>query len=312
MDLLSNMAMFVEVVRLRSFHLAAEHLNMPASTLSRRISAFEKQLGIKLLHRTTRKIEPTHEGMQYHARCAPLVEEARLALEDLMGTRDRMEGVLRVSCSSDLANLHLQPMLATFMAAHPKLQMQWDLTVRRVDLHSESVDAALRLGRLEDSSLVARHIADFPAGLFASPAFIQTHGLPNTPQQLTKLPCLRMNAEAAFSQWTLVQDKDSLTTEKVIVDGRVTANSMQMLEFLCRQGHGIALIDLCAANLSVEQGALVRVLPQWQSVATPLHLVTASRMVPARVRVFGDELVNYFKGHPTQHSRLGRKNAPRL
>jgi len=296
MDVLSNMALFVEVVRLRSFHRAAQHLGMPASTLSRRISDFEKQLGIKLLHRTTRKVEPTHEGMLYYKRSAPLVDEARLAHEELSGSRDGLRGVLRVSCSPDFAALHLQPMLDRFVREHPQLHLQMDLTVRRVDLLSESVDAALRLGRLEDSLLVARHIADFPAALFASPDFVRAHGLPREPKALEGFTCLRLGASETFSQWTLVDGASSTRPQTVNVQGRLVANSMQMLEFLCRSGHGIGMIDLKATEQALKQGSLIRVLPQWQSVSSPLHLVTASRLLPARVRAFGDALVRHFHG----------------
>jgi DNA-binding transcriptional LysR family regulator len=299
MDLLSNMALFVEVVRTRSFQRAALNLQMPVSTLSRRISAFEKQLGTKLLHRTTRKVEPTAEGMHYFSRCAPLVDEARLAHEDLLSIRDGVQGPLRVSCSSDFAALHLLPMLDRFLREHPQLELQLDLTLRRVDLLAESFDAALRLGRLEDSALVARPISEFPAGLFASPDFVRIHGLPRDPQELEQWPCLRMGTAQSFNQWSLVKDGLDEPPVRVTVQGRLVANSMQILKSFCLAGHGIGLIDLKAAEDAQKQGALVRVLPPWRSVGSPLHLVTASRLVPARVRAFGDALVRHFQSPQT-------------
>lgn len=294
MDVLGNMALFVEVVRQRSFLRAAEELGMPVSTLSRRISAFEKQLGLKLLHRTTRKVEPTHEGQLYYQRCAPLVNEARLAHEDLSSARDGLSGTLRVSCTPDFAGLHLQPMLEAFLQQHPKLQLELDLTVRRVDLFTESVDAALRFGHLKSSSLVARRIADFPSGLFASPGFIHTHGQPQEPTELSRWPCLRMGSSDNYRQWQLTPVGQSGQRQSVWVQGRVVANSMQMLEQFCRAGHGIALLDLKAAAAGLREGRLVQILPQWQGVGVPLQLVTASRMVPARVRAFGDALQRHF------------------
>jgi DNA-binding transcriptional LysR family regulator len=299
MEYLSDMALFVEVVRMRSFHRAALHLQMPASTLSRRIGALEKRLGMRLLHRTTRKVEPTHEGQLYYTRCAPLVEEARLAHEDLYRLRDGVQGVLRLSCSPDFACLHLQPVLDSFVREHTLVRLELDLTVRRVDLLTESADAALRLGKLEDSSLVARHLGDFPAGLFASPQFVKTHGQPADPQALARWECLRMGTGDAFSRWTLVSGGSPVQKCKVSVQGRLVANSMQMLEFLCRSGHGIGLIDLKAAESALQQGALIRVLPQWQSLGAPLHLVTASRLVPQRVRALGDALVRHFQRDPS-------------
>ena len=299
MDLLSNMALFVEVVRTRSFQRAALNLQMPISTLSRRISDFEKRLGMKLLHRTTRKVEPTAEGMHYYSRCAPLVDEAKLAHEDLLSIRDGVRGPLRVSCSPDFAALHLLPMLDRFLQEHPQLELQLDLTVRRVDLLAESFDAALRLGRLDDSTLVARPIADFPAGLFVSPDFVRLHGLPREPQDLAQWPCLRMGTTPPFSRWTLVNDLQPRQPQVVAVQGRLVANSMQMLAHLCCCGHGIALIDLKAAAAAEHKGDLIRVLPQWQGLGTTLHLVTASRLVPARVRAFGDALVDYFSSELT-------------
>ncbi|MFY7696959.1 MAG: LysR substrate-binding domain-containing protein [Cyanobium sp.] len=128
---------------------------------------------------------------------------------------------------------------------------------------------------------------------------MRVHGLPRDPQDLAQWPCLRMGTGQSFSQWTLVKDDLDEPPVRVAVQGRLVANSMQMLASFCCAGHGIGLIDLKAAEHAQKQGALVRVLSPWRSVGSSLHLVTASRLVPARVRAFGDALVRHFQSPQT-------------
>jgi len=166
------MALFVEVVKARSFRRAAETIGMPNSTLSRRISDLEKAIGLRLLHRTTRKIELTEAGQLYFERCKPIVDEARLAHEQLGEMVAQPSGVLRVSLPVDFATAFLAPKMAEFSRRYPGISFEFDLTPRRVDLVTEPIDVAIRMGELPDSSLIARQLAIIPRHLYASPRYL--------------------------------------------------------------------------------------------------------------------------------------------
>jgi DNA-binding transcriptional LysR family regulator len=176
MELLNDMALFVEVVKAKGFRSAAETLGMPNSTLSRRISALEKAIGLRLLHRTTRRIELTEAGQLYFERCKRIVDEARLAHEQLGGLLAEPTGVLRASFPVDFAVTYLAPLIVEFSTRYPKLTFDFELTSRRVDLVSEPFDVAIRLGESEDSQLIARRLATLGNYLYASPGYLARAG----------------------------------------------------------------------------------------------------------------------------------------
>lgn len=152
MDHLNDMALFVEVVKARGFRGAAQALGMPNSTLSRRIGALEKAIGLRLLHRTTRKIELTEAGLIYFERCKRIVDEARLAHEQLGELLAQPSGVLRASLPVDFAVTYLAPLIAEFASLYPGITFDFDLTPRQVDLVSEPFDVAIRMGEPETPS----------------------------------------------------------------------------------------------------------------------------------------------------------------
>lgn len=186
MDLLNDMALFVEVARAMSFRRAAEALGMPNSTLSRRVSALEKAIGLRLMHRTTRRLELTEAGQLYYERCKRIVEEARLAHEQLGELLAQPSGVLRASLPVDFANSTLAPLIAEFARRHPGIRFEFDLTPRRVDLVSEPFDVAIRMGASQDSTLVARLLATLDTHLYASPAYVSRVGPPRQPADLAR------------------------------------------------------------------------------------------------------------------------------
>src|SRR5689334_7442969 len=189
-DYLNDMALFVEVVKANGFRHAAEAVGIPNSTLSRRISALEKAIGLRLLHRTTRKIELTEAGQIYFERCKRIVDEARLAHEQLGELLAQPSGVLRVSLPVDFANIYLAPLIADFAGRYPGISFDFDLTPRLVDLVSEPFDVAIRMGKPPDSNLIARQLANLPCYLYASPRYLERSGEPGHPTDLTQHECL--------------------------------------------------------------------------------------------------------------------------
>jgi DNA-binding transcriptional LysR family regulator len=291
MHVMRDVELFVEVVSARSFTRAAQRLDIPMSTLSRRISALEKGLGVRLLNRTTRKVEPTEAGANYFKRCAPLIEEVRLAHESLSEIAHRVRGTLRLSCTADFAALYLPDVLVTFAKANPEVNVELELSSRRVDLVSENVDAALRIGPLLDSGLIARRIGTLHSWLVASPTYLRLHPSPQEPGELDAHAVVRLHGHSPGPTWKLYPVEGLGPEVPVEAPSRFAAGSMAMARELLLRGAGIGLIDARLAAHDIKTGVLRRVLPNWQGPPTPLHIVTASRLWPARLSRFADELV---------------------
>lgn len=280
MELLDDMALFVEVAKARSFRRAAEAIGMPNSTLSRRISGLEKAIKLRLLHRTTRRIELTEAGQLYFERCKRIVDEARLAHEQLGEMLAQPSGVLRVSLPVDFATTFLAPQMIEFSRRYPGISFEFDLTPRRVDLVAEPFDVAIRMGELPDSNLIARQLARLPRYLYASRRYLERSGVPEDPSDLARHECLCM---PRASVWTL---DDGTRKIEVTVGGRFTLNSVGMIQRLAIFDLGIAMLsgEIVAEDLA--EGRLIRVLPQWQATPIPVYAITGTRLLPAKTQRF--------------------------
>ncbi|ASP54722.1 LysR family transcriptional regulator [Sinorhizobium meliloti] len=277
---LNDMALFVEVARARSFRKAAEALGMPNSTLSRRVSELEKAIGLRLLHRTTRKIELTEAGQLYYERSKRIVDEARLAHEQLGAMLNQPSGVLRVSLPVDLATFYLTPIIGEFARHYPGITFEFDLTPRRVDLVAEPFDVAIRIGKLEDSGLITRLIGRHSRHLYASPGYIEASGEPATPAELAEHECIGMLRSPI---WRLHQ---GINKVDVAVRGRFTLNSVGMIRALAVNHQGIALLPEKIVAEDVAFGRLRRILPEWQGSAVSIFAVTETRLIPAKTQRF--------------------------
>ncbi|BDI05645.1 LysR family transcriptional regulator [Sphaerotilus microaerophilus] len=280
MQLLNDMALFVEVASTLSFKRAADATGVPNSTLSRRISALEKAIGLRLLHRTTRRVELTEAGQIYYERCRRIVDEARLAHEQLGELLAQPSGVLRASLPVDFATIYMAPLIAEFARRHPGITFDFDLTPRRVDLVSEPFDVAIRMGELSDSNLIARLLARLPAGLYASARYLQARGEPAHAADLAQHECL---AFPKAGPWTLYRGAEVAEVE---VGGRVLANSVGMLRRLATLDMGVILLpeEIVADDLAA--GRLRRILPDWQGKSTPVYALTETRLLPAKTQRF--------------------------
>lgn len=280
MELLNDMALFVEVVKAKGFRAAAEATGTPNSTLSRRIQALEKGIGLRLLHRTTRRIELTEAGQLYFERCKRIVDEARLAHEQLGEMLAEPQGVLRASLPVDFAASYLAPLIAEFAALHPRLSFEFDLTPRRVDLVSEPFDLAIRVGESPDSQLIARSLVSLTSRLYAAPAYLAANGIPGTPSDLAAHQCLGIYKG---STWKL-QRGDQV--ESVNVGGRFTINSVSMIRRMATLGAGVALVPALIVDAEVKQGALVPVLSEWKGTPITIYAMTETRLLPAKTQRF--------------------------
>ncbi|MFG6449562.1 LysR family transcriptional regulator [Roseateles sp. BYS180W] len=297
--LLNDIALFVEVVTAGNFTQAAERLKMPASTLSRRIAALESHIGFKLLNRTTRRVEPTAEGLTYFQRCQSLVEEAHLAHEEIASHRSTVTGTLRVASTGDFANLYLAACLGRYLQAYPRVSVALSLSSRVEDLLAHQLDLAIRLGPLSDSALIAHPLGVFQPGLYASPQLLQERAPLHEPRDLAQWPCIRLSESEAASTWKFAQAGGSPGREQTVrVSGRLVAGGPQLATQLTAQGMGVGLLDQRLAQPLVAGGQLVPLLAGWRAAAVPVHAITLSRLMPARVRQFIDLLKQELNERP--------------
>lgn len=287
MKLLNDMALFVEVIKANSFRGAAEAVGMPNSTVSRRIAELERRIGLRLLNRTTRRIELTEGGRLYYERCRRIVDEARLAHEEISELVDNPSGLIRLSMPIDFGVVYLAPLLAEFAERYPQIQFDLDLTPKRLDLIRDPVDLVIRIGALPDSQLIARPLGTLQRSLFASPSYLARHGVPSSPAELLQHQCLRM----LDAPWVLQDAKQKLS---LAVQGRYLLNNIGMLRRLTLLGQGIAMLVDEMIDEDLTQGRLQRVLPNWKAETLPVYAITETRLVPAKVRVLIDFLTDQF------------------
>ncbi|MDD2845548.1 MAG: LysR family transcriptional regulator, partial [Rhodoferax sp.] len=286
----NDLLIFASVAEFGSFSRAAERMGLPKSTVSRRLAALEHRLGERLLLRTTRRQSLTEFGLQLleHARQVVSEVEAVAALSERRQATP--SGRLRVSMPSDFANLLLADTLAAFIALYPAIQLEIDLSPRRVDLLGEGFDVVLRIGKLpDDASLAARRLADFSFGLYASPNYLADHGEPLDPDDLARHAAIRMlQANGEVAAWTLAQGDQRWQGTP---PGRASANTPELLIKLACAGAGIAAVPDYFALPDVHRGALRRVLPGW---CLPSHTAWAvfpeRKLMPVKTRVFIDML----------------------
>ncbi|MFI8479140.1 LysR family transcriptional regulator [Pseudomonas sp. NPDC078700] len=291
MKQLNDMALFVEVVKAMSFRGAAEATGVPNSTLSRRVSALEKAIGLRLLHRTTRKIELTEAGSIYFERCKRIVAEASLAHEQLGEMLVSPSGVLRVSMPEGFGIIFLAPLIAEFAHQYPGIDFELDMTPRSVDLITEPVDVAIRMGEPPDSNLIARPLARLQRHLYASPEYLARAGELNHPSDLVNHQCLRLKT-AQSETWFLHKGSES---RKVKVVGRLLLNSVSMIQRLAALHMGIAILAKDIVVNDLASGRLLRVLPEWQATPIPVYAITETRLLPAKTQIFIDFLRDNLK-----------------
>lgn len=292
----NDLLLFARVVDEGSFSRAADRMGMPKSTLSRRVSALETQLGERLLLRTTRKLTVTDFGSSVLLHAQQVTSEVEAAMALAQHRQVEPSGRLRVSMPADFAAEMLGPMLAQFVAKYPAISLELDLSPRRVDLIGENFDLAVRMGDLpDDASLVARRLAVFSIGLYASPAYLARRGQPPEPEALMEHDTLRLlgrNGEP--TPWLLSRGE---MRWRGTPPGRATANSPDLLLRLARAGVGITVLTDHIAEAAVKSGELIQVLADWDSPAvTAWAVFPGRRLMPTRTRVFLDAMQAEFSG----------------
>jgi len=297
MDRFEDLQAFVAVVEAGSFTAAAERLDSAKSAVSRRISKLEERLGVQLLHRTTRSLSLTESGRSFYEHSARILadlDEAEAAVQQAHG---ELRGTLKVALPLSFGVRHMGKPIAAFAKLHPKIQFELDLNDRRIDLIEEGVDLALRIGRLSDSSLIARRLFDARTVACASPHYLHEHGAPETPEDLRHHACLVYGNLADPDRWRCTDAKGHRHDVRVNVAMR--ASSGDFLVNAASHGLGIALSPTFIASEAIRRGNLVPVLADYEWPVSPAWAVyPPTRHLNYRVRAFIDFLAERFSGTP--------------
>jgi DNA-binding transcriptional LysR family regulator len=280
---LNDLVYFAEVVDRRGFAAAARVLGVPKSRLSRRVAELETRLGVRLLHRTTRKLSLTDAGEAYHRHCVAMREAAAAADEAVAQVQTEPRGTVRLTCPVTMAQGTVGPLMPRFLAQYPQVRVEMRVTNRIVDLVQEGVDVALRVREtLEDSAtLVARSLGRTEAMLVASPELLRRCGLPQQPSDLQRLPTLTMSATDGRATWRLLGPQAQ--TFELQHEPVYTADDLPTLKLAALAGTGMTLLPDFLSHHELRGGTLQRVLPGWAPPPAQVYAVFPSRrgMLPA-------------------------------
>lgn len=290
MDRIQAIRLFIRVVDLGSFSKAAADTGIGQSAATKQIAQLEKQLGARLLHRSTQGVTSTEIGSLYYEKCkliAHHVDEAQ-SLAALL--HSEVKGSLRISTSVAFGRRVVAPLMMQFMRHNPSLHVDMSFEDRYVNLVEQGVDVAIRMGTLADSSLGARYLGINPWVLVAAPAYVKSRGTPKTPGALADHEALIYSTVQGDARWHFTQARQQRTT--VAVKGRLRSNNLSTLLAAARDGFGIAALPMYVAYDSLQAGSVVPLLPKWSLPAQEMHAVFPSpRLVTAKV----SELVNWLQ-----------------
>ena len=284
----NDLLLFARIVETGSFTQAAVRVNLPKSTVSRRLALLEAALGERLLQRTTRKLMVTEFGASLLEHARKVADEVDAAGALAQHRQVAPSGRLRISMPGDMANHYMSGVMARFLVKYPAVTLELDLSPRRVDLVAENFDIAIRMGDLpDDSSLAARRVVIEKMALYAAPSYLALRGLPEQPDDLLNHDLLCILSRSGGAQpWTLTRGK--ARWERTLT-ARLTANAPELLTRMACNGTGIAASSDTFVGTYVAQGALVRVLPEWElPLVTGWAVFPGRRLMPAKTRVFLD------------------------
>ena len=289
---ISGLEIFVEVMHQGSFAAVARERNIDPSSVSRAIASLERELKVKLLQRTTRQISPTEAGMTYFNRIEPLIEELQEAKELVSDISGSPTGTLRLTASVSFGIECIVPLLPEFEARYPELTVELLLTDTVIDLLAERVDLAIRLGLLEDSSLIAQRLIKTHYAVCGSPKYLAEKKI-SLPQDISQYNCLLFPLAGFRSRW-LFRERTG-TIETIPVKGNTIISSAIALKQCALSGMGLALLPYWLIDPELQSGALINVLTEYEVTATDFNtsawLVYPSRSyVPLKVRLFIDFL----------------------
>lgn len=284
---LNDVRLFIQVIEHNSFTAAAEKLRIQKSTISRRIAQLEDELGVRLLQRTTRKLNLTSEGQELFSRCQPLLDELASVEDQVVSRQEEPKGRLHITMPPELGIFIMNDIVASFMQKYPLLQIDLELSPRLVDLVEEGIDLALRVGELTDSSLIGRKIADAKVQLYASKEYLRKNGTPQTPDDLKHHQCI--GSTLTRQTWTFENWNNG---KPVTVDFKLRANSLSFCREMLRKDLGIVTMPRTLCTKEIASGQIEEILSDFKIPTVGIHALYPSRRhLNPKVRLFIDHLI---------------------
>jgi DNA-binding transcriptional LysR family regulator len=285
MDDLTNLAIFSNVVKFKSFSKAAEAMGVAKSTMSKRLLALESRLGVQLLHRTTRQVELTDVGRVYYEKVQQIIEAAKEAEMAVSQHQALPVGKLKISAPMTFGQLFLGTIIGHYLKLYPQVEVEVILNDRMVHVIDEGYDVALRVGQLSDSSLLVQKLLTTRRIVVGSPSYFKKHGHPKQPSDLNQHTCLLYSYQREGEHWNFGTREGK--TQSVRVRGRMLTNNGDLLAAAAREGLGLAMLPDFIVGSDLERGMLVQALPTFCQDWTPVQAVyPASSFVPVKLRTF--------------------------
>ncbi|WP_318653021.1 LysR family transcriptional regulator [Pseudomonas sp. PDM03] len=296
MDKLNAMAIFVRVVERGSFSAVAREMQTSQPTISKVLKALETGLGGKLIARSTRQLSLTDEGQRYYNECRQILAAVDAAEHSFQSGRERIAGHLRIGSSVSFGRLQIAPRLAQFLERHPDIEIDLQLSDQNQDLVSEGLDVTFRIGELNDSGLIARHIGTTHRVTVAAPAYLKKHGQPHTPAELGGHNCLQFNLLNSQNLWVFEKNDQR---HEVRIKGNAQSNNSEAIREMVLGGLGIALSPVWLFSDDLKAGRVTAILQDYTAQSLPMHAVSpANRRQSARVKAFVDYMSQALEAAP--------------
>ncbi|MBB5445293.1 MULTISPECIES: LysR family transcriptional regulator [unclassified Paraburkholderia] len=298
MDRFEAMEIFTRVVEANSFTKVSESLDLPRAKVSRTIQALEEHVGVRLLNRSTRQVSVTEDGASFYERCVRILADVADAESSLSSKRENPAGTIRVDTSGTLARSLLLPALDDFYAQYPAIDVRLGLADRNIDLIQDGVDCVIRMGTLEESSLVAKRIGLARIVTCASPAYLRKFGTPTTLAELAEHRAVNYVSARSGRTFPFEYEVDG-EIERVAMDSTLAVNDGSVYITAAVLGHGIIQPSRFMVAELIEQGALTEILGNYTSPGTPLSILYAHRRnLSSRLRAFIDWASELARNNP--------------
>jgi DNA-binding transcriptional LysR family regulator len=288
MDRITGVQLFIRIVESGSFSKASVDLGVTQPTATKHVAAVEARLGARLLNRNTRGVSATEIGALYYEKCKTIQRELEEADNLASLLQSRIGGQLRISTSVAFGRRVLTPIVLAFMRQHPEITVDLSFDDRYVNLVEQGIDVAIRMGRLADSSLGARYLAQNPWVLVASPAYLKAHAAPTTPAEVAAHPCLIYNTVQGDERWHFTSKNGANGVEESVpVRGPLRTNNLSVLLEAARNGMGLAMLPWYVAHESVQDGKVTPLLTDFALPVQEMHAVFPSpKLLPSKVSGF--------------------------
>ncbi len=288
---LNQLYYFAKIVEYGGISQASKHLRIPKSKLSRHLAALEEELGVRLIHRTTRQFSVTDIGQTYYTHCQAMLDKAEIAQASIMEAQAKPRGLIRITCPITLLHLSVEEMITSFLEQNPEVDMIVDATNRRVDLVHEGVDIALRVLKppFEDSEYVMKRLGIRKQVLVGSPDLVKKIGEISSPKDLHLYPSMAHSQHRDRNEWEIFDENNNVSN--VSFFPKFMTTDLSLLKKAALSGVGITQMPLMVVHDEVKEGKLIQILPEWHFKDEIVHAVYPSRrgVIPA-IRAFLDHL----------------------